>query len=134
MRRWMVGSLLLFLAAAACGRRTADEAAASARFRQAWEKRRSGDESGYQAIMQDIATRWPDSRAGRRAQEAKTSAGGGQFIGAATVGVISAVAVPALMKYRARASGEMPPDLAESSRGRSEAQARPLPSVGTLPV
>jgi len=132
MRRWIAVSLLFALAVPACGRRSVDEAAASARFRVAWEKRRSGDEAGYQAVMQEIATRWPSSRAGRRALEAKSASGGqGAFVGAA-VGVISAIAVPAFMKYRARESGELPPDLVDSPqartlRGPSGARVRTTP-------
>src|SRR5689334_15962442 len=125
MRRFVTMSLLLSLALPACGRRSVDETAASARFRVAWEKRRAGDEPGYQTVMQEIATRWPSSRAGRRALEAKSATGGGQgaFMGAA-VGVISAIALPAFMKYRARASGELPPDLDDSAHART-AQAPP---------
>ena len=90
MRRWIAASLFFALVVPACGRRSVDEASASARFRVAWEKRRSGDEAGYQMAMQEIATRWPSSRAGRRALEAKGSSGGqGAFVGAAGTVVLA---------------------------------------------
>src|SRR2546427_756856 len=110
MRRWMALLLVAGAALACRGQRDA-ETEASARFRQAWEKRRNGDESGYEATMKEIATRWPDSKAGRRARDetGRSPLQSGTMVGAAMAGA-AALAVPTFMKYRAQASGSAPPD------------------------
>jgi hypothetical protein len=60
--------MLLF---SACSRTPAAEydAAASAAFYAAWRKGASGDDAGKVAALEEIARRYPDSRAGMRAKE-----------------------------------------------------------------
>jgi hypothetical protein len=113
-------ALLVMVAALGCnrGRSVGMNPEASAKFRAAWEKRQAGDEAGYRAGLKEVADKYPGSRAGERAKDelAQGQSGGGSagmMMGAAAAGVAAAVAVPAFMKYRARAAdaGHGRPDL-----------------------
>ena len=103
-------ALMVVVAAAGChrGKTVGMNPESSAKFRAAWEKRQAGDEAGYRAGLKEIADKYPGSRAGERAKEelAQPQNGGsaGMMMGAAAAGVAAAVAVPAFMKYRARAA------------------------------
>ena len=103
-------ALLVVVAGTGChrGKTVAMNPEASAKYRAAWEKRQAGDDAGYRTALKEIADKYPGSRAGERAKEelAQTSGGGsgGMMMGAAAAGVAAAVAVPAFMKYRARAA------------------------------
>jgi hypothetical protein len=43
--------------------------AASAAYHAAWQKKMGGDGNGYRAALREVAAKYPDSRAGRRAKE-----------------------------------------------------------------
>ena len=45
------------------------DAQASAAYRAAWDKRRAGDVEGARALMKDVATKYPNTRAGHRAKD-----------------------------------------------------------------
>jgi hypothetical protein len=129
-------ALMVVLAAAGChrGKSVGMNPEASAKFRAAWEKRQAGDEAGYRAGLKEIADKYPGSRAGERAKEelAQPANGGsaGMMMGAAAAGVAAAVAVPAFMKYRARA--------ADAQRGRPDLSGpvgiKPAPRKGWDPL
>ena len=115
-----IAVLVVMLAAGGChrGPKVGMNPEASAKFRAAWEKRQAGDDAGFRAAMKEIADKYPDSRAGERAKEElahpMSGGSGGMMMGAAAAGVAAAVAVPAFMKYRARAADSAharPPDL-----------------------
>lgn len=103
-------ALLVVMGGMGChrGKTVAMNPEASAKYRAAWEKKQAGDDAGYRAALKEIADKYPGSRAGERAKEelAQASGGGsgGMMMGAAAAGVAAAVAVPAFMKYRARAA------------------------------
>lgn len=103
------------LASEGCRKQPADrsrEVEASAAFRAAWEKRQSGDDAGYRAGLADVMARWPDSRAAARAKERQKEGGGsGVLAQLALGGMAAAMAVPAMMKFRANAeaAGDAPP-------------------------
>lgn len=68
--RTMTMALLLALASAGCGpRQISYDARASAEYQTAWAKKVAGDNDGYRAGLQQVASRYPDSRAGVRARE-----------------------------------------------------------------
>src|SRR5262249_35448741 len=45
------------------------DARASAQYRVAWEKHVAGDETGYQEMLRQVASSYPDSRQGVRAKQ-----------------------------------------------------------------
>lgn len=130
-------ALMVVVAAMGChrGKSVGMNPEASAKFRAAWEKRQNGDEAGYRAALKEVADKYPDSRAGERAKEelAQPASGGGSagmMMGAAAAGVAAAVAVPAFMKYRARA--------ADAAHGRPDLSGpvgiKPAPRKGWDPL
>ncbi|HJZ87575.1 MAG TPA: hypothetical protein VKN99_20515 [Polyangia bacterium] len=140
MKPGMVSVLLLVAVTTgpACRPRLAGDAEASAKYRAAWEKRQAGNEEAYQAMMKEIATRWPESRAGRRARQVTASEGGGgqgTMMGAAMAGVMAAVAIPAFMKYRAQSSGVAAGPVGITPPGLQLAPGLPLsPHVSAEPT
>jgi hypothetical protein len=96
----------MILAVALCGCRRSDSSAeteASARYYAAWAKQQTGDVAGYRAGLKELVDKYPRSRAALRARTAlaETGQGGGMSPAA---GVMAAIAIPAYMKYRARAA------------------------------
>ena len=118
---------------------------ASARYRAAWEKRQAGDEAAFQAAMKELAQKYPDTRVGQRAKEtlASSSRGGsgaGPMMGAAAAGVMAAVAVPAFLKYRARAAEQHkaevsgPAGIRESRESRAPVRSKSASKRGWEPL
>src|SRR5262252_6631910 len=99
-------ALLVVVAGTGChrGKTVAMNPEASAKYRAAWEKKQAGDDAGYRVALKEIADKYPGSRAGERAKEELAQGSGGMMMGAAAAAVAGAVAVPAFMKYRARAA------------------------------
>ena len=76
-----------------------DDAAARAAWDKALKLRFGGDELAAQRAMVQLAATHPDTRYGRAA----AGTGALVFVGVAALGVVSAVAVPAYLKYIRRA-------------------------------
>jgi hypothetical protein len=68
--RMMTMALLLAVTTIGCGpRQISYDARASAEYRAAWQKKLAGDTDAYRAGLKRLASRYPSSRAGVRAQE-----------------------------------------------------------------
>ena len=64
--------IALFAGLGACAKQSSDpvfDAQSSAAYRAAWEKRRSGDVEGARAMINDVAKKYPNTRAGQRAKD-----------------------------------------------------------------
>jgi hypothetical protein len=104
---------MMALALAGCGGAAArnDEGAAKAAFDEAVAARLQGDELLWRDRMLKLATTYPDTRYGRRAQ---TDLGGGDALTAvAALGVVAGVVVPAFVRMEGKAASAAlePPDM-----------------------
>src|SRR5262249_11771935 len=104
MHRALRALLCTALALPSCARGGAkEEAQAGAAFRAAWSRRQAGDEMGYREALKEIGSRFPATRAGRRARELGPPGAPGGMMMLAAVGAAAAIAIPFVMKYKARA-------------------------------